>query len=79
MKLCLKDILFFCIGNQTRLKTEYIHGLINRTSVSLSDLLYSWKFIKPCCAVHCDPLCNVALSEILAGNSFIVCCHVTSK
>ena len=122
VKLCLKDIF---IGNLTRLKTEYIHGLINCTSVSqkrpsceitfssfkaklrrrrfktqsifiwqtwclalnseiintfkygpsgnprrfegnkincfprdqsLSNLLYSWKFIKPCCAVHCYPL-----------------------
>ena len=23
---------------------------------SLSNLLHSWKFFKPCCAVHCYPL-----------------------
>ena len=58
---------------------------------SLSDLFYSWKFIKPRsinggrrsagCTVTFwrHRFCNVARSEILAGNSFIFWCHVTSK
>ena len=43
---------------------------------SLSDVLYSWKLFPS------DFLIFFALfprSEILAGNSFIVRCHVTSK
>ena len=61
---------------------------------SLCNLLYSWKFwswkfIKPrsnggrwstyTVTLWRHRSCNVSRTEILAGNSFIVRCHVTSK
>ena len=58
---------------------------------SLRVLLYSWKFNKPRfngghrstfvghIALLPSEVVDVARSEILAGNSFTVSCHVTSK
>ena len=59
---------------------------------SSSDLLYSRKFMKPRCNSGCRStfagnkvtlwshrFFNFARSKILAGNGFIVSCHVTSK
>ena len=56
---------------------------------SLSDLLYSWKFTKPNCdGSHWSTFAGnsvlfpsdfIDFAEILAGNSFIVRFHVTSK
>ena len=61
---------------------------------SLSDLLCRWIFLQPRCnggrqstfagnsaLLPSDVIdvCNVAHSEILEGNIFIVRCHVTSK
>ena len=59
-------------------------------SWGISDLFYSWKFwswkfIKPHCNDSCRStfrhhrFCNVACSDILVGNRFIVRCHVTFK
>ena len=77
------------------MKVSFINKHLIRPSYqSLSDLLHSWKFIKPRCdssqrstfasniaLLPSDVIdfCNVARSEILAGNGFIVRYHVTSK
>ena len=44
---------------------------------SLSDVLYSWKLLPSDVLIFLH--CSLAQRSILAGNSFIVRCHVTSK
>ena len=84
LSLVLRETVNFVHWDLRGTKYElFPEGPVLKWFVIYSWKFWSWKFIKPgnraLLAFWCHRFCNAACSQILAGNSFIVRCYVTSN